>query len=204
MVYLSGHAGLSFPQLIRPGVFDPPNEEGFHIAIQDCVQTLVPDFRKTSGNQGGAAKNWIYGVPMQALRDAGLHPLGFNLETYSISAIPPGGGNHFWWCRYNPPAAENDSVWQWCLNGTGFAPLDTLVSRMEKVKTALIYITQSATEARPCTAPTVARSISRTLGAQGLSLTPFDFSAAEDANGCAAADAPKPGRIASTLSPSSK
>ncbi len=188
LVYLSGHAGLSSPQLIRPGVFDPPAEEDFHIAIQDCVRTLVPDFRSTSGNQGGAAKNWIYGVPMQALRDAGLHPLAFNLETYSLSAVTPGMGNHFWWCRYNPPAAEDDSVWQWCLNGTGFAPLDTLVSRMEKVKTALIYITQSATGARPCSAPAIAWEVNRAIAASGLSLAAVDF-AAEGADGCSALEA---------------
>jgi len=76
--------------LIRPGVFDPPEEEDFHVAIQDCVRTLVPDFRKTFGNQGGAAKNWIYGVPMHALRDGALHPLSFNLETSSLSDILPG------------------------------------------------------------------------------------------------------------------
>jgi hypothetical protein len=188
LVYLSGHAGLSSPQLIRPGIFDPPAEEDFHIAIQDCVQTLVPDFRKTFGNQGGAAKNWIYGVPMQALRDVGLHPLSFNLETYSLSAIPP-GGNHFWWCRYNPPAAENDSVWQWCLNGTGFAPLDTLVSRMDKVKTALIYITQSATGARLCTVPAISRAVEQSIAASGLSLTAIDLGA-EGAEGCSASEAP--------------
>lgn len=148
-LYLSGHAGLSFEQLIRPGLFDDPAEQARHIIIQDCVQALTP-FRKTSGNQGGAAKNWIYGVPMQELRADGQHPLAFNLEIYSIPSITPGFGNHYWWCRYNPPAAADDSIAQWCTNGTGEAPTDTLVSRMEKVKTVLTYLTQASTGLLEC------------------------------------------------------
>jgi len=153
LLYFSGHAGLSFEQLIRPGVFDDPAERQRHILVQCNVEQLAPEFRPTSGNQAGAAKNWAYGVPMAELRAEGLHPLAFNLEIYSIPAIEPGSLNPYWWCRYNPPATLDDEVAAWCIEGTGQAPTDTVASRLEKVRTALVFITQSTvTDPPPCPA----------------------------------------------------
>ncbi len=164
-LYLNAHAGEDFEQLIRPGLQlfegglqDPHRQR--HIAIQECIQKLTP-FQSTAGTQAGAAKNWTYAVPMKELRDAGHFPtLSFNLEIYTISEIQPGFGNPYWWCRYNPPAAEGDEVWEWCRDGTGYEPTDTLGSRMEKVKTTLIYITQSSTTELPaCPAQSVTRVV---------------------------------------------
>lgn len=180
LVYLTGHAGLDFEKLIRPGVnstvgpfFSTSDPERLrHMDVQNCVQSLTqaPDFAgfvAGSGGPGGDAKNWAY----LSLRGAGLAPFTFNLEIYTIPHITPLAAQQYWWCRYNPPGAENDSVWQWCLDGTGFPPLDTLVSRMERVKTALIYVTQSATGAQSCAAPAIASAVNQAIAPAGLDLS---------------------------------
>jgi len=144
-LYLNGHAGLSVEQISRPDLFENPADQARHLAIQQCVRSISSGiFHVVPGSQPASSKNWAYGIPLRALRDAGLPTLSFVLEIYTIDAIQPGSGNHWWWCRYNPPVALDDEVAQWCTSGTGYAPVDTMGNRMEIVKNVLIYLTRTS------------------------------------------------------------
>jgi len=147
-LYLNGHAGVDRAKLIR--VEDSPDEARY-LEQQRCVAKITP-FSISKGKQAGNAKGWVYWTGMQPLRDQGLHPLAFNLEIYTIATIQPGNKNHYWWCRYNPPAALDDEVAQWCQDGTGEAPVDTMANRMEKVGVALAYLTLSTQGPQTCPA----------------------------------------------------
>ena len=151
-LYVNGHAGLSVEQISRPDLFENPDDETRHLEIQRCVRSISSGiFRVVPGSQPASSKNWAFGVPLRVLRDSGLPTLAFVLEIYTIDAIRPGSGNHWWWCRYNPPAAFGDEVAQWCTNGTrqwcppdGCVPTDTMGNRMEIVKNALVYLTRTS------------------------------------------------------------
>ncbi len=150
-LYVNGHAGLSVEQISRPDFFENPDDETRHLQIQRCVRSISNGiFHVTPGSQRGSSKNWDYGVPMLALREAGMPTLAFVLEIYTIDPIRPGNNNQWWWCRYNPPVALDDEVAQWCIKGTtewcerGCTPVDTMGNRMEIVKDALIYLTRTS------------------------------------------------------------
>ena len=145
-LYLSGHAGLDKAELIR---VEGSPDEGRYLELQKCVAQMTP-FASSRGKQAGNAKGWVYSTGMQPLRDQGLHPLAFNLEIYTIADLKPGEGNHYWWCRYNPPVALDDKIARWCRDGTGFAPVDTMGNRMEAVRRTLAYLTLSTKQPQAC------------------------------------------------------
>lgn len=146
VLYVSGHAGVDKPKLIR---VEGSPDEGEYLALQRCVSRMTP-FTISKGKQAGNAKGWVYWTGMQPLRDQGLHALAFNLEIYTIDQLKPGDSNHYWWCRYNPPGALDDEAARWCRDGTGFAPVDTMGNRMRAVQATLAYLTLSTKQPQAC------------------------------------------------------